>query len=181
MSTQLSKSDIETYAGYASTQQILRKVKVGDLNILLSVEDDHTLDISAYEGLDSAVYADKLSLTGKLKAKNIALSTNDLTLGDGAKLDTAGEAGQPFTSPAIGSNGTQGHNGKPGGYVYLFVNDFSGECENPLASTPKEEMEGKGKPVKMIQAVRAVMEAMVVMWSSYTAMCICWPGTISIR
>lgn len=123
--TQLSQEDIQAYSKLASEQQIIRKFKIADQDIILSAMDDYPLDPQASAGLSISLFAEQVTLPGALKAKNTAISTDVIQLQTGAGLVTVGENGQPIPGVAMESNGQPGNGGQPGGYIYLYVNSFS--------------------------------------------------------
>ncbi len=127
---QLSREDINKYSKLAGNQQIIRKIKIGTQDIIISAENNHVLDGNAYVGLDIAIFAEQTTVSETLKAANFLLSTDVIVLGENAVLDTSGEDGAPIPGIAVDTNGQQGNPGTAGGYIYLYVNTF------PIGSKP---------------------------------------------
>ncbi|WKK83715.2 hypothetical protein QYS48_15670 [Marivirga arenosa] len=124
-SNQLPREDIKAYSQLAGNQQIIRKIKIGDLDVIVSAEDNHTIDLNAYAGLNLALFAEQITLSGSVKANKLAVSTDILVLGTGAELDTSGADGLVTPGVAVDSPGKEGDNGHDGGHLYLYVNSFS--------------------------------------------------------
>jgi hypothetical protein len=143
-SNQLTKKDINTFSQLAGNQQIFRKITIGNLDVILSAEENYTIDVNAFISLNVAIFAEQTTLSGNAKANNIALVTDVLVLGSNAGLDTSGEDGLPTPGFAVDLPGNTGHNGKPGGHIYLYINSFSTGAL-PIAFNTKGGKGGNGQ------------------------------------